>query len=282
MNEAAKNWTETWANTWGVQQQALLRAMLSMAKPKGGNEALPSPQPPLQEQFADLQQTWKESLQRWTELVRQGSTPPVLTPDALRELYGPTHWSGQGVFDAGLRHVLEGPKIATLWDLDRKLLELQQSAAERDKAVAAYQAIVQAAWNKAFERFAASAPSGGEAPSTWRGITDRWLSVANEVLIEERRSVAFIQAQTRMLRAASDHRLQERNIAEAWCEAFQVPTRTEMDEMQREVIELRRQVRALQRANAAAGNAASKTEATKPLRATSTAAKQKLHEGKAT
>ena len=51
-----------------------------------------------------------------------------------------------------------------------------------------------------------------------------------------------------MLRSASDYRLQERKIAEAWCEAFHVPTRTEMDEMQRTVTELRRQLRALQRA----------------------------------
>ena len=31
---------------------------------------------------------------------------------------------------------------------------LQQRAAERDKHVAAYQAVVQKAWNAAFERFA--------------------------------------------------------------------------------------------------------------------------------
>ena len=51
-----------------------------------------------------------------------------------------------------------------------------------------------------------------------------------------------------MLRSASDYRLQERKIAEAWCEACHIPTRTEMDEMQRTVTELRRELRALQRA----------------------------------
>ena len=53
-----------------------------------------------------------------------------------------------------------------------------------------------------------------------------------------------------MLRSASEYRLQERAIAELWCAAFHVPTRTEMDEMQRTVTELRRQLRALQRAGA--------------------------------
>jgi hypothetical protein len=69
-------------------------------------------------------------------------------------------------------------------------------------------------------------------------------------LIETQRSEAFVEAQRKMLRSASDHRLQEQEIAEAWCEAFHVPTRTEMDEMQRTVTDLRRQLRALQRAGA--------------------------------
>jgi hypothetical protein len=84
-------------------------------------------------------------------------------------------------------------------------------------------------------------------PTTWRAMADRWLGVVNDTLIESQRSATFVEAQSKMLRSASDYRLQERKIAEAWCEAFHVPTRTEMDEMQRTVTELRRQLRALRR-----------------------------------
>jgi hypothetical protein len=41
-------------------------------------------------------------------------------------------------------------------------------------------------------------------------MTDRWLEVANETLIEVHRSDEFVEAQRRMLRSASDYRLQER------------------------------------------------------------------------
>jgi polyhydroxyalkanoate synthase subunit PhaE len=51
-----------------------------------------------------------------------------------------------------------------------------------------------------------------------------------------------------MLRAASDRHLQERKMAEAWCEAAHVPTRTEVDELHRTVTELRRELRRLRRA----------------------------------
>ena len=167
-------------------------------------------------------------------------------------MFSPASWSGpgSGLMDTALQRVLEGPRYATLWDLDRKLLELQKLRLQRDKDVAAYQAVVQKAWNMAFERFRRPSRPVRRPPSklTWRGLTDRWLAVANDTLIEVHRSDEFVDAQRRMLRAASDRHLQERRIAEAWCEAAHVPTRSEVDELQRTVIELRREVRLLRRA----------------------------------
>jgi polyhydroxyalkanoate synthase subunit PhaE len=204
----------------------------------------------LADQFAELRDTWKESIEKWTELVSQRNKSGSLTPEALRALFTPGRWSGSGsgAFDAALQQVLEGPKYATLFDLDRQLLVLRQLSVQRDQDVAAYQAVVNKGWNTAFERFASRWPTAKEeAPATWRGLADRWLGVVNDSLIDVHRSDEFIEAQRKMLRSASDYRLQERKMAEAWCEAFHIPTRTEMDEMQKTVTELRRQLRSLQR-----------------------------------
>jgi hypothetical protein len=228
----------------------------------------------LHEQFADLQETWKESIEKWSALINDGSSPDAFTPQALREMFAPARWSGggTGAFDTGLQRVIEGPKYATLWDLDRKLVELQQLAMKRDKATGAFQAVVQRGWNTAFERFTKDLSSATrQAPTTWRGLTDRWLAVANETLIEVHRSEAFVEAQSRLLRAASDYRLQERAMAEAWCEACHIPTRTEVDEMQRTVTELRRQLRLLQRRSVQQVKAAD--EPVQPIRVRSAALK---------
>ncbi|MDP9968921.1 polyhydroxyalkanoate synthesis regulator phasin [Variovorax paradoxus] len=241
--------TSTWADSWPMSQQALMKLMFPIQSP--GESGATDTQVPMQEQFADLRDTWQESIEKWTELVKQGSKATPMTPETLRELFIPARWSGTGTgaFDAGLRQVLEGPKYAMLFDLDRKLLVLKQLALQRDKDVAALHAITLKAWNTAFERFSSSVVSTKvKAPATWRAMADQWLAVLNDTLIEVQRSEAFVEAQRKTLRSASDHRLQEREIAEAWCEAFHVPTRTEMDEMQRTVTELRRQLRALQRA----------------------------------
>lgn len=249
MSEAVKPWAETWA----ANQQAMLKSMFSLALPPAANasgENDASTPLPIQQQFADLQTTWKESIEKWSEFAKEGLGAEALTAEALKAVFAPSRWNGSGLgaFDGNLHQALEGPKYATLWDLDRKLAKLQQQALQRDKDVAAYQAIVQVAWNKAFEQFSQSfASAKTPPPNSWRALTDRWLEVANATLIDARRSEEFVQAQTRMLRSASDYRIQERAIAEAWCEAFHVPTRSEMDEVQRTVVELRRQVRLLQR-----------------------------------
>ncbi len=259
--------TGTWADSWATSQQALMKVMFPVQAP-GASGTMDS-QGPLQEQFSDLRDTWKESIEKWTELVKQGPKAAAFTPEALRELFTPARWSGTGIgsFDAGLRQVLEGPKYAVLFDLDRKLLSLKQLASQRDKDVAAFHAIMVKAWGTAFERFSSSVTSASsQEPATWRGMANRWLAVVNDTLIEAQRSEAFVEAQRKMLRSASDYRLQEQKIAEAWCEALHVPTRTEMDEIQRTVTELRRQLRALQRASAqpAASQPTKRVAAKKP------------------
>jgi hypothetical protein len=238
------------ADPWVTSLQALMRAMLPV-QPPGASSApgAADAQGLLQEQFADLRDTWQESIEKWTELVRQGPTAAPVTAEALRELFAPARWNGAGSFDAGLQQVLEGPKYALLSDLDRQLLALQQLALRRDTDVAAFHAILLKAWGTAFERFASGVPAQtARQPTSWRAMADRWIGVVNDTLIEVQRSEAFVEAQRKMLRSASDHRLQEQTMAEAWCQAFHVPTRTEMDEVQRTLTELRRQLRALQRA----------------------------------
>ena len=249
MNEA----THTWADSWASSQQALLRTLFPVpaqdARNADGADSAAAAKGVLEAQFAELRDTWKESMEKWTALASQEPAAGALTPEQLRALFTPSRWSGSGTgaFGAALRHVLEGPKYATLFDLDRQLLVLRQLATQRDRDVAAFQSVMQKGWNTAFERFATDWQSSKtKTPPSWRGMADRWLGVVNDTFIEVHRSEAFIEAQRKMLRSASDYRLQERKIAEAWCEAFHIPTRTEMDEMQKTVTELRRQLRSIQ------------------------------------
>ena len=92
----------------------------------------------------------------------------------------------------------------------------------------------------------------GTPITSWRELTDVWIKTANETLVATHRTPEFLEAQRRFTRSGVECRLQEREIVEAFCEMQQIPTRTEMDEVQREVYELRRRLRALEKSGEAA------------------------------
>jgi len=138
--------------SWATAQAAMLKSMFPTPADAGG---APAAVPPLQEQFEELRDTWTESINRWSEFVKEGGAFDFSKPESLRAMFAPERWlgNGAGVFDIGLRQVLEGPKYATLFDLDRKLLELRQLATRRDQNVAAFQAVLMKGWNTAFAKF---------------------------------------------------------------------------------------------------------------------------------
>ena len=183
-----------------------------------------------------------------TPLHEKGLEPtvPVDEPDVVE--FGQQPPTADPILDKALERLTEGPTYATLWDLDRKLLNAQKLWLKRSEDIAAYQAIVQAAWRRAIQRFV-DALNDPKAPplKSGREFLDLWIATANACLLEMHRSDEFLEAQRKMTRSATEYRLQEREIAEAFCAMHHIPTRTEMDEVQHAVYELRRELRALQR-----------------------------------
>jgi hypothetical protein len=217
-------------------------------------------------QMTDL---WQKAMASWASLSQPGMSQPNgagFDLSKLSNLIDPAAWAkaGSGGFDVALERLTEGPVYATLWDLDRKTANAQKLWAQRTKDIAAYQALIQAAWSKAFERFVAELNNPQGTPiQSGRELLEVWITVANETLLETHRSEQFLEAQRRMTRSSTDYRLQEREIAEVFCEMHHLPTRTEMDEVQRMVLELRRELRALKRERNAT---APKTASAKPRR----------------
>jgi hypothetical protein len=250
------NWFDApdgWLKYWTENQKSLFQALAE------GKAAAPwmtsgdAPSGSFEDWTRQMTEISRRSVESWTALAKQG-WPMLSGRDAdrssLQQLFDPAVWSrtGAGRFDLALERLTEGPTYATLWDLDRKLLNAQKLWLKRSEDIAAYQAVVQAAWRRAVQRFV-EALNDPKAPplKTGREFLDLWIATANACLLEMHRSEAFLEAQRKMTRSATEYRLQEREIAEAFCGMHHIPTRTEMDEVQRAVYELRRELRTLQR-----------------------------------
>ena len=197
----------------------------------------------------------KRSMGEWATLAQEAwSQTGRFDESVMKKMFDPAEWRRAGTrFDMGLEKLTEGPTYATLYDLDRKILKAQKLWIDRTRDIEHYYEVVQGAWNRAYERFMASInEKDGPVIKSGRELLDLWLATANTALVEMHRSKDFLDSQRRMTRSSTEYRLAEREIAESFCEIHHIPTRTEMDEVQRAVTELKREVRAMQRREPAA------------------------------
>jgi hypothetical protein len=234
---------------WAEQQENFLKAVT------GGtaNFTVAPTAVPLagvQSGLQQVQDLWRNAIEKWMALAPQGVAKAGNVDDLLKALFDPAQWArvGLGPIDRAIEHLVEGPSYATLWTLDKKILRAQKLRTEWARDLAAWQLLMQNAWNEVFKRFlqAVTAPDG-EPIRTWRELADLWIEIANKTLVETHRTPEFLEAQRRLTRSSTECRLAEREIAEAYCEMHHIPTRTEVDELSHTVYELRRELRALKK-----------------------------------
>src|SRR5215212_2970154 len=115
--------------------------------------------------------------------------------------------------------------------------------------------VVLEAWLRAAGAFAKTLneqADRSEALESSREVLALWVETANEVLLETQRSEAFLTTRRDLLKASTDLRLAQQELAEFYSEMFGYPTRTELDDVHKTVTELRRELRAFKRESRAA------------------------------
>ena len=107
--------------------------------------------------------------------------------------------------------------------------------------------VVKSAWARAYETFT----KDHALEDLQRGDTDEalrtWLDLANKELLDTQRSEEFLDAQRQLTVATTKLRARQSAMAEKWSRVYQMPTRTEVDDLTKIVHELRREVRSLKR-----------------------------------
>lgn len=165
------------------------------------------------------------------------------------------------MFDLLSRRMAEAPTLATLWDTDRKLLastlafgRWQRAQAEVARAMDSATRDAQAAFAERLkERTAAAASaSPGAPPPLMNDAFDQWLAVLNEAMLGTMREEPYLVAQRRLVETGLAFRESLAALADEASEWFQLPSRTDFDDLARSVTELRRELRALKRGSAPA------------------------------
>ena len=89
MSEASKSWAEDWL----AGQQAMLKAFFPACRHRPLARD-PARGHPLEEQFAELRDTWQASIAKWTDFAKEAAQGEMPSADKLREMFAPAAWSG--------------------------------------------------------------------------------------------------------------------------------------------------------------------------------------------
>jgi hypothetical protein len=244
---------------WTDQQKSMFQAWADQA---GAAPSSSSPDAVASAGVPQMSELMKHSMEAWAALAQQGwpmGAGGAIDAAGMQKLFDPAEWqrAGQARFDLALERLTGGPAFAQQSNLDRKLASARKLWLERARDIEAVRSIVQAAWNRTFGRFMNALNDASAPPlKTGRDVLELWLETANVSLLEMHRSEEFLEAQRRMTRSATEYQLQEREIAEAYCAMHHIPTRTEMDEVQRGMWELKRELRVLRNPTSVAPKAA--------------------------
>lgn len=204
------------------------------------------------ETFSKLWSSALEMSQAVTRNMQHGENPDPLVTEMLGKVFDPRAWfAGTGGMDEALQRMAEGPRLADLWDTERKMLNVFNAwTALRGRSLE-HNTVMLEAWMQAAGAFAKmlNEKAGREETlGSWREVLALWVETANTALLQTQRSDAYLKSQREILKASTDLRLAQQEIAAFYSEMFGYPTRAELDDVHRTVTELRRELRALQRA----------------------------------
>jgi polyhydroxyalkanoate synthase subunit PhaE len=198
-------------------------------------------------QWAELWQSFSESSRRMVD-AWSGSMAPFMLGRLLEHPGG--LGAGNEMSDV-IEKMAQGPRLADVWDIDRKMALVFGAWMEMRQKLASYNAVTAVPWTEASKRFmeamSAATDNGSKPAPDWREAFAKWSEIANEELIRNQRGDGFLGAQKELLQSGLKLRSRQDDVAEAAAAIFGIPGRKDFDEVTRQLTELRREVRALSR-----------------------------------
>jgi polyhydroxyalkanoate synthase subunit PhaE len=189
----------------------------------------------------------------------QGATGEAETP-FLPKIFDPQAWLASAPdVDLSMARLQEGPQLADVGQIERKFAQVYSAMVAARQHSLEHQLVMTNAWARAANKFMAGMGRGTDATrasiGSWRDWTSRWIQVANDELIATQRTEEYLTSQRNLLKASTDLRLAQQELAGFYSEMFGVPTRAEIDDVHKTLTGLRREVRALKRSISGNGGA---------------------------
>jgi hypothetical protein len=200
-----------------------------------------------QSPFAKIFATWAQTSARAAETA--GTQSDVF--DLATQAFDPRWWFGTNRPSVEQwMEMLGGMPQFAFPALDRKFVALAGGWLLLMQRHAEHNLRFMQAWGEIYGELCAelyAAAAKGESVHAGRELLDRMVTMTNRKMQEVQRSEDFLASQRKLLQAFLLSRSREREVIEMVANAFDLPTRTEVDDTHRSVHDLKREVRALRR-----------------------------------
>src|SRR5215203_6419393 len=259
MQSLADLWSRS-GKAFAMAQQGLFSGaadMMAKAAGAGDHAAFQAFVPDTQgfeaarQDFAKLWSSASDLSSALTKNLHGADQANPLMAEMLAKIFDPRGWfAATNEVDQTLQRMAEGPQLADLWNTERKFIAVFNAWLTMRRHSLEHNKVVLEAWLRAAGAFARTLnerADRSEALESSREVLALWVETANEALLETQRSEAFLTTQRDLLKASTDLRLAQQELAEFYSEMFGYPTRTELDDVHKTVTELRRELRAFKR-----------------------------------
>ena len=187
---------------------------------------------------------WAEPLRLSLEMASRVGLGYVSALSELTNLY----WD---IYEKSFGSVLQSPSLGYTREFNNKLFKSFDAGINFSKASFDYQIVLLDVWLKAFEeltRELASSEAKGKTVQNWQQFLQVWSSVFDRVFAQTFRSQDALAVQGNFLNSAMTYRLYQQQLMEVFLKMYDLPTRSEVDEIHHSIYELRKEVKSLKKA----------------------------------
>lgn len=191
-----------------------------------------------------LAQLWAESIEESLKIAGKTMVGEHSAFLEITELY----WS---IYEKTFGSALQSPNFGYNREFNNKLLKGFDAWIQFTKATFDYQGELVEVWMKAFEelmRELASSEETGKTVQNWQQLLQVWSRVFDRVFAQKFGSEDAVALQGKFLNAAMTYKFQQQQLMEVFLKMYNLPTRSEVDEIHRNIYELRKEIKSLNKA----------------------------------
>lgn len=201
---------------------------------------------------AELWQLYLKEMQKfnqlWVASLQTSLDPLDWTGERSTPLIEMSNLYWNLLYEESYGSLMQSPLLGPTRELSGKLLRSFDAWTKLYRAGIDYQVILANVQLRSFEQLMGelvSLAEKGEKVQDWRQFQQLWSRVADEVFEEEFRSEDNLKIRGKFLNALNTYRLQQQDLMELWLKSINLPSRGEVDEVHKNIYELRKEVKTL-------------------------------------